>query len=214
MVHNSSKTYYEYLAKLILENYLPDEYKNIIFSDHPDLRMGDNRGIEVTRALYANDIKSAGIFNHIANKHKDSVDKRHLVSLEKMGTDLLIKDDGVIYGFAPKEGVWINDEELKREYQKKVLKYIDNPLETSINDLFIYSPMYDWLEEDVVKGFMEWVSDNTECPFANVFVFEYSYLYAYNTQTKEFRKIPVEETSREKLHKCCEEAKEFSLKEG
>ena len=214
MAHNSSKTYYEYLAKLILENYLPDEYKNIIFSDRPDLRMGDNRGIEVTRALYANDIKSAGIFNHIANKHKDSVDKRHLVSLEKLGVDLLIRDNSIIFGFVPKEGVWIDDKELKREYQKKVAKYRNNPLETSINDLFIYSPMYDWLEEDIVRGFMEWVSSINECPFLNVFVFEYSYLYAYNTKTKVFRKITVEKESRERLHQCCAAAKEFSLKEG
>ena len=214
MHHSYEKRYYECLAKLILENYLPGKFNNIELSDQPDLRMGDEYGIEVTRALYIDEAQASGIFKHLANSNIKEVDARHIETMKRLGAKLLIHDDGKIYGFCPSEGVWINDNELRREYQKKVEKYHKNNYSLRTVDLFIYSPLYDWLEEDIIRGFMQWIDEKKDCPFNNIMVFEYSYLYLYNTAAKEFEKISVDIENHEKLHSLRELALSYSEKDG
>ncbi len=213
MNHDYQKRYFEYLAKLVLEIYLPHQYKDLVLSDRPDLRMGDDYGVEVTRALYLNDAKATGIFRFLKDRHIDSVDKRHLDSMERLGIEFLLSDDGVIRGYAPNEGTWINDEELKREYIKKVEKYKNNPLLISTVDLFIYSPMYDWLEKDIIQEFMQWIDEIKGCPFRRIIVFEFSYLYVYDVETKTFETIAVDTVSPKTLKALCTKAREYAFGE-
>lgn len=209
--HNQEKTYHEYLAKLILETFIPEKYKNLILSDRPDIRMGDSYGIEVTRALYPGFAQASGVFGHIARKNINQVDNRHLALLKDLGCRPLVNDEGIVFGYVPNEAIWINDGALKTAYQKKVKKYELAPLPTARNDLFIYSPMDDWLEEDLVKGFMCWVDDTGKCPFENVIVFEYSYLYTYHVKSKTFTTFALKEISPEIFEKCYIKAKKYAL---
>ena len=211
MKHDFEKLYYEYLAKLILEGFLPQEYKEIILADRPDLRMGENYGIEVTRALYPNQGQAKGIFNHLAHKSIYNVDKRYLKTMEKLEHELLISNEGKIWGHLPKEGVLIDDAVLRKEYLKKAKKHSQGVYTTLITDLFIYSPLYNWLEEEIIRRFMNWIDEIQECPFLHIMVFEYKYLYVYNVQTKHFETITVDEESTEKLYICREKARIFAI---
>ncbi len=212
--HDKEKKYYEYLAKKILETYIPEKYENLTLSDRPDLRMGDNFGIEVTRAVYPNMTQASGTFQHIARKSISQVDGRHLSLLEKLGCRVFTNEKGFVFGYVPYEAIWINDEVLKVAYQKKVNKYETTPLTTIKNDLFIYSPMDNWLEEDLVKGFMEWVYKTQKSPFECIIVFEYSYLYSYNVKRNEFSAFALKELSAQELEKCYELAKDYALSEN
>ncbi len=52
--HMQNKNYYENLAKLILEEFLPQRFYDLKLSDRPDIRQADWIGIEVTRAFWPN----------------------------------------------------------------------------------------------------------------------------------------------------------------
>lgn len=210
MKHDFVKLYYEYLAKLILEEFIPQEYKGIIIADRPDLRMGEDYGIEVTRALYPDQGQANGVFNHLANRNINNVDERHLKTMEKLEHILLTSDEGIIWGHLPKEGVLIDDTVLKNEYMKKVEKYSQGVYITPIMDLFIFSPLYNWLEEEIIRGFMNWIDEIQKPTFLRIMVFEYKYLYVYNVQTKQFNTINIVEESTEKLDICREKAKVFA----
>ncbi len=66
--HDSQKKYYEYLAKLILESFLPERYHNLRCDEKPDLRMGTDYGIEVSRAMFEGEGKASAIFSRIKDK--------------------------------------------------------------------------------------------------------------------------------------------------
>lgn len=211
--HDKEKKYYEYLAKKILETYIPEKYENLILSDRPDLRMGDKYGIEVTRAVYPDMTQASGVFQHIARKNIIQADSRHLLLLDKLGCRVLTNEKRIVFGYVPYEAIWINDEALKVAYQKKVKKYEMWPLSTTKNDLFIYSPMDNWLEEDLVKGFMDWIDKTRKCPFECIIVFEYSYLYTFNVKMKNFSTFKLKELSSTELEKCYKMAKKYALNE-
>ncbi len=210
MNHSYEKRYYESLAKQVLETFLPDKYHNLTHSDRPDLRMGDERGIEVTRALDEQTANINGTFKHIVNKHIDSVDIRHINKLEKLGCKLLIKENGIIFGCSPLYGEQIDDKILRIAYSEKNRNYQSSPVSISLLDLFIISPFYNWFEEDVIRGFLQWAHDTGCSIFDNIFVFEYSYLYMYNMRTEDCAVIPAGEAFPEKLKDCCKTAREYS----
>lgn len=211
--HNIEKRYYEYLAKQILESYLPQKYKNLILSDRPDLRMDSRYGIEVTRVLYPSDAEVMGIFKSVANKHIDCVDKRRLAALAKRNARLLKRADGTIYSVIPGSAQLIAADTLTDAYDKKVEKYQVHPLETDQNDLFMYSPIADWFGEYIIEDFMHKVCETHCCPFNTIMVFEYSYLYSYHFSSKTFTKISIsaDALAYSKFCECTAAAKHYAL---
>ena len=213
MNHNAEKRYYECLAKLVLETYMPEEYYDLKFSECPDLRMGCNRGIEVTRVLYPGNAQISGIFHHIARKDIRTVDKRHLNTLKRLNAKIFSNDRGIIFGCSPNEAIWINNDVLKKEFSKKRNKFRNYVANVSIVDLFMFSPMSNWFEEPIINEFTQWiVGENQNC-FENIFVFEYGYLYAFNAPSKTFGVIPVETESHERFVQLLEMAKSYSEKD-
>ncbi len=204
MTHNSEKLFFEYLAKLILETFLPNEYYNLIISDKPDLRMGKDHGIEVTRALYENEGQAASVFQHIRMQSKKQVDQRYLQTMKRTGFDV-IEIDGVIGGYSPMEAVWINADLLKSTFNKKMEKADGYPL-LSV-DLFIYSPMSEWFEEKVVLEFMEWTNDNGGSSFSKIIVFEMPYIYTYSSKNNSYSKISI---NHEQFRNCVVKAREIA----
>lgn len=213
MKHNAEKRYYECLAKLILETYLPDVYHGLEVSDCPDLRLGCDHGIEVTRVLYPNKAQISGIFHHIARKDIGTVDKRHLDTLKRLNAEIFSDDRGIVYGYSPGEAIWVNDDVLKKEFMKKTNKYQQYAANVSTVDLFMFSPLNNWFEETLIRGLMQWVVEENACCFENIFVFEYDYLYAFNAPTRAFRTIPVKAASRGSLVQLLEMAKAYSEKD-
>ena len=205
MAHNSEKTYFELLAKLLLESFLPEIYHGITLSDKPDLLMGDNHGIEVTRAFYRGMMQSARLFGYIENKPKEQVNERDVRKMEQLGNKLLERNDGYC-GYGPIEAIWINDGVLREAYKSKAEKAIT--YDTKTIDLFIYSPLSNWLE-DIIRGFMIWVKKQEKQIFNRITVFEMPFLYTYTPRDDIFFPVPVDG---EKYQQCCDAANEIAHK--
>ena len=58
--HNFKKNYYECLAKLVLENALPETFDDLELTDKPDLKKTDQIGIEVTRTFFEGEAHADG----------------------------------------------------------------------------------------------------------------------------------------------------------
>lgn len=200
--HNKEKLYYEHLARLLLETYLADEYHEITVSDKPDLRMGNNHGIEVTRVLLKGLGETSGIFKHIKMKKLEEVDPRHVQSINNNSYRLFCPN-GIICGYSPCSAVWVSDDELRYAFINKA-NIISNYKAVSIVDLFMFSPMFDWYEEDRIYRFLNWASQNYPNSFHQIIVFEMPYIFAYTLSTKAFRSIPVDKQT---YRSCCEAAK-------
>lgn len=202
------KIYYEYLAKLILETFLPDNYHDLILSDAPDLRANETTGIEVTRAMIDGEGQASGIFEHIRDKKINDIDRRYINTLDKIDYQVLTPNDTVV-GYGPKEAMFINDIPLRRALSKKVEKMSHYNMNTI--DLFIYSPMDDWFEEDIVQEFMEWSVDKGGSLFRRIIVFEHSNLYEFETANQTFSKIMIDKCV---CLQCIKDAKTYALSQA
>ena len=83
--HSRSKNYYEYLAKYILEEFLPQDFCNLTISDRPDIKQSDKTGIEVTRTFIANQAYAEGIFEQIKNKQLGEISPVKISKLGRLG---------------------------------------------------------------------------------------------------------------------------------
>lgn len=203
MDHRLLKKYEEYLAKLLLEDFMPDEYSGLVNDDKPDLRMGDNIGIEVTRAISKEEGQASGIFEHL--RGKTDVDVRHIKTIQDIEYELLYYN-GKVVGYGPSSATIVDNVLLKQAYLKKINKEYSLP----IMDLFVFSPMNEWFEEECIKAFFVWSIDNSNKRFRRIMVFEYPYLYVFDTQNFRINKISID---RIKYSCCIDKAKRcvFSL---
>lgn len=208
MRHNKEKNYYEYLAKLLLEQYIPDTYSGLQLADKPDLRMGDDYGIEVTRAMLPGEGQVSGVFEHIKMKPLIEAEQRKIKTIERLGYGLLVRD-GIIIGYTPKSAFWVSSQELENSFLQKLEKSSHYEGFCSI-DLFIFSPVFDWHEKDMINEFMMWADERNNGCFSKILVYEEKYIYSYNTRNKQFRTIPIDKSV---LHSCCVKAKQFALGE-
>ena len=204
MNHNTNKTYYEYLAKCILETFLPSAFSDIILTDKPDLINSGRDGIEVTRALFAGDGEASGRFQRIKDKPIDEIDKRDLTRLEQLDCDVMYFD-GKAGGYCP-PAHWCTLSEIQESFTAKL-----NKASTYGNtaSLFIYSPMFNWYEPGMMEEFTQWASAlqrARETGFSTVYVFEYTSLYICDLATQEVIKIDLEHDA---VQKCCESALEY-----
>lgn len=105
--------------------------------------------------------------------------------------------------------MFINGTPLRRALSKKVEKVTHYNMNTI--DLFIYSPMDDWFEEDIVQEFMEWSVDNGGSLFRRIIVFELSNLYEFETANKTFSKNVVDKCV---CLQCIKDAKTYALSQA
>ena len=208
MRHNKEKDYYEYLAKLLLEQFLPDTYSDLQLADKPDLRMGDDYGIEVTREMLPGEGQVSGVFEHLKMKPLIEADQRKIKTINRLGYRLVVRDD-IIIGYSPKSAFWVSNQELENSFLQKIEKCAQYKGFSSV-DLFIFSPMFDWYGKDMVYEFMMWVDGRNNGCFSKILVYEEKFIYSYDTRNKQFKTIPIDESV---LHNCCVKAKQFALGE-
>ena len=204
MKHNTSKMYYKYLAKCILETFLPSHFWGIILSDKPDLRNSNGEGIEVTRAFFAGDGEASGRFQRIKDKPINEIDKRDLARLEQLDYEVLYIN-GKAGGYCP-PAQWCTLSEIQECFIAKLGKASTYSNTTC---LFIYSPMFDWYEHGMIEEFTQWASElqkALENKFSKVYIFEYTALYICDLEVEEVTKINLEH---DEIYKCCEKALDF-----
>lgn len=210
--HDSRKRYFECYAKLILETFLPEKYKDLRCEEKPDLRMGTDHGIEVSRAMFEGDGKASDIFDRIRDRHIDSVSKVDLQKLEDLKYEVLTFNGGIILGMSPMLDGVIDGREFKRIYKQKLVKF-QNYSEVKTVDLFVYSPVIDWYEENLVRELMTWISEQGECPYKTVMIFEVTRLYVMDVRNKHLDIVPVRDASRELLVQCGLQAYKYATGE-
>ena len=118
--HNTEKTYYECLAKLILENVFPNNYHDIKLQDRPDLVNFDGSGIEVTRAMYEGSGEASRMFQIVKNKTTKTADPRALKKLDQLGYNTIRSSTDQIYAYVSKNGIWVTTKELEISYRSKI----------------------------------------------------------------------------------------------
>ena len=173
--HDAEKHYYEYLAKRVLETFLPNTYKNLELCDRPDIRSED-MGIEVTRINYAGDMEASKLFQLVKNKPFEKASKRALKRINQLNHKLLIYK-GVICGITSNEAIWETTNELKAAFGVKLQKMQAYEVQT---DLFLYSPSIDSYDFPMIKEFYEWSAKEQagqEKLFGRLIVFDYETLY-------------------------------------
>ena len=176
--HNRETKYYEYYAKGILENALPEEYHDIKMQDRPDLINYDSRGIEVTRAMYCGYGEASKMFQLIKNKPVAVANRRALKRLIELGYRIIKLPNGLIAGYGLKEAVWESNREIEYCFtskQKKIDSYKCDNME-----LFIFAPMFDSYDLKEIEEYQDWMnsmSKNYNRRFSRVFVYQYKKLF-------------------------------------
>ena len=112
-LHSSEKKYLEYFAKELLEHLFPERYSNIQCSDHPDLLMGNNYGIEVTWAMFGNQGQANGILTHVKGQAIEKIDPRYSRTMDRIQAGFITTADGIIRGYYPSgNGTYVEYQEL------------------------------------------------------------------------------------------------------
>lgn len=207
MDHDREKKYLEYYAKALLETLFPNEFFGIIMDESPDLRMGENCGIEVTRAMFDNQGQAGGILNHIKGQDINQIDQRYLKTMDRLKAKVITRPDGIICGYydqSMKNKAYF-DEILQAYEKKKKLHFL-----TPQTDLFIYPPLANidgWLGRDVIEECFNELSADPSNPFAHVMIYEEPTLYLYEIKKKRmtFRRGTIGE-----IQACKEAANEYS----
>jgi len=207
MGHNTSKIYYEYLAKRVLETFMPSSFTDIALSDKPDLINSNGDGIEVTRALFAGAGEASGRFQKIRNKPIEEIDKRDLIRLQQLDCHVLYFD-GKAGGYSP-PAQWCTLVEIQTAFSDKISKAATYGNTTK---LFVYSPMFDWYELRMIEEFTQWAAalqKTKETGFSKVYVFEYTALYTCDLESLKVTKLDLEH---DVVQKCCEQALQYALR--
>lgn len=64
----SQKIFQEYFAKVVLEHCFPDRFNELIVSDKPDLRCGEEVGIEVTNCMPKKVVEAFNLWHRVAKE--------------------------------------------------------------------------------------------------------------------------------------------------
>lgn len=207
--HNTEKIYYEFLAKLILENAYPEKYHDIKLQDKPDLVNFDGRGIEVTRSLYSGSGEASHMFQIIKNHKLKTADPRALKRLIQLGYNIIKSNTNRIVGYALKTGIWMTTNELETSYKSKISK-LDHY--GSNTDLFIFaSPqvLYEWSDIEIFLERIDLLSKHNARKFNRVFIFQYRKLFTFDTNNCDISQLNMD---RKTLDIIMEEAFEFANK--
>lgn len=154
--HSIEKHYYEYLAKRVLEETLPDRYGILGLADKPDLTSKCGNSVEVTRCMSTeegtvNDL-ARKVLNHTVDDNSPEL-KKTINTIERKGYKLL-EYHGVYVAYGPVEAIWSTPNGLINSTCSKIKK-----LDTygGRTDLFIYASLLGDNEEiDVLNEYFDW----------------------------------------------------------
>lgn len=209
--HMQSKKYYEYLAKLILEKFLPHRFYDLEISDRPDIRQTAQIGIEVTRTFFSNQAHAEGIFEHIKGKALSEISSQIILKLALLGYKIF-ECNGIILGYYPKEAVWVNTDSLKEAFINKLKKL--TTYQTKETHLFIHAPMFDLYDKEDIIEFTKWAADlqkNSQFRYSDVFIYQVSQLFICHLKEKQVIMLPLDSCL---VRKCCKQAKDIVQKYG
>lgn len=185
---------------------MPEEYKELVIQDNPDLLRADGKGIEITRAIYLGDSEASRMFQIIVNNNgKCSRAEKRLIEL---GFTLFKMPDGKPVGFYPREAIWETTEQLEKSFLAKRNKLCNYGSDT---DLFIYAPIFDMYNQKAIEDFQIWMAERSkedDLRFSKVFIFDYYRLYICDNENMI---VSVIKLDRDIIHKLCEEAKIVSI---
>ncbi|MCI8487775.1 MAG: hypothetical protein HFE36_03585 [Clostridia bacterium] len=88
----AQKQFDEHLAKVILENCFPEKFSDLQISDKPDLRCGNNIGIEVTNCTSERVLETLNLFDTLSIKNEKSK-TRSIERIEKLGAKCYTKNN-------------------------------------------------------------------------------------------------------------------------
>ncbi|MBO4291817.1 MAG: hypothetical protein J5898_07910 [Lachnospiraceae bacterium] len=180
MNHDAGKMYLEYFAKELLETLVPEKYADIRNDESPDLRMGNDYGIEVTEAMSDNQGQAIGIFSRIHGKKIAQVDPRHIRTLDRIRAKIFVTSQGIIYGLHlhnARNG-FSCDDMVSAYCKKKELQF-----GTKHTDLFVYTTHIQsdkCIGRDKIMEYFESLNDDLDNPFDHLIVFEEPTLYLYD----------------------------------
>ncbi|MBR6571834.1 MAG: hypothetical protein IKK75_15410 [Clostridia bacterium] len=204
--HHLSKEYYERLAKLLLENALPDTYSNLIMLDRPDLLSTEqDEGIEVVRSLLLNEGEAEGRFKRMVEKKPEDIPPKDVEAFEMLGYKTLTSNE-VICGYTSISASWISIEPIQKNYIKKINKLPHYCLH-SVNSLFIFAPLFNYYDCNDILEFFLWVektNNSYSLKYDKVFVYDEPNFHLYDSKRSS---ICSYRFPQEIIHKLCERAK-------
>lgn len=209
--HHLSKEYYERLAKLLLENALPDTYSNLIMRDRPDLYSAErDEGIEVVRSLLVNEGDAEGRFKRMVGKRPEDIPQKDVDSFELLGYKPL-SSNGVICGYALIRAAWVSIEPIQKSYMQKINKLPHYGVH-NINSLFIFAPLFKYYDDRDIFEFFQWVekTNNTYSQkYDKVFLYDEPNLYLYDAECGSIKTYRFPAGI---LYELCMRCKEESMK--
>ena len=190
--HNAGKKYYEFIAKTVLEKYLPSEFFELEMPDIPDLRTKDGKGIEVTIANSQNDMEASFLFERVKGKSLEEADPKVIKKMKKLRQEILFyPGSDRIFGFSSIEDSVYNDE-IRKSTLKKIEKIGNYKMDT---DLFIFAPVMGFYDDNEISDYICWAKEkqkNNVKRYLTVFVFDYCSLYKCNIESESFERINID----------------------
>ncbi|MDR2846192.1 MAG: hypothetical protein LBV63_02810 [Candidatus Methanoplasma sp.] len=169
---SEENSWFEGLAKEILEKYCADRYYKLEKIESPDFQDTVNKiGVEVTRAGYEEDFKVSSIFGKVVGRVEEELTekekrklKRNRISVIDMDDtryqsyvdDLTVEDQNLTFLSCKKHGICIGDVSVRMVNNDTVIDAIKYKIE-SINapnygvydkyDLFVHAELFKFYEE-------------------------------------------------------------------
>lgn len=203
--HDYEKKKYEAFAKEVLELCFPQKYQGLVIADRPDLRLGLNHGIEVTRALGANEEEINYLLDRISHKKYEDIQAGwECRKLDEIGARVFLNSEGVVNRIACNNPRLIDDRELCEAFWEKTKK---NYPGFDVMDLFIFAPynqLEEWFDDETIEGFLHICKPDN---FDTTFVFSGHRLFAHDYQTDTVIKKVLSE---EQVEECWRKAKEYA----
>lgn len=99
------KRFDEYFAKVILESCYPKRFTDLQISDKPDLRFGNEIGIEVTNCMPKKVAEAVNLWHRVA-KQGEQTPPRILERLEQLKDTVHLEDNNLVW----EQGSYVNDD--------------------------------------------------------------------------------------------------------
>lgn len=167
--------YYECYAKIVLEEFYPEQFINLKIKDKPDLQSkDDNFGVEVTIAIDRMELQAENLYSDITyNRVRDKVNS--LKRIEKYGYKIR---NGILYG----KGSINSFDLIFKAFNNKLNKLNDKGYKPfNKNFLFIFS--YICASDEMIKDAIIYMQNkqlDKQRQFNKVFLLVPGYLYCLN----------------------------------
>lgn len=101
----AKKRFDEYFAKVVLEKCFPEKFSDLQVADKPDLRYGNEIGIEVTNCMPKEAVEAFNLW-HRVEKQSEQTPPRILERLEQLKDTVHLEGNSLIW----EQGSYVNDD--------------------------------------------------------------------------------------------------------